>query len=113
MSALFSPNNSRSPLRIAGSDTSSTSLSYFLWELSRRPDVLKKLQQEVDDNMPDAHSILDINVLNKLPYLNSFIKEGEHDFTPPLHGLMTSQVCVSTAPLPVFLSVLFLGLTPP
>jgi hypothetical protein len=30
--------------RIAGSDRGSTSLSYFFWDLSRRGDIMKKLQ---------------------------------------------------------------------
>ncbi|KIK50957.1 hypothetical protein GYMLUDRAFT_234401 [Collybiopsis luxurians FD-317 M1] len=61
---------------IAGSDTSSISLSYFLWELSRRPDIAAKLQAELDEAMPNAHVIPDISVLSSLPYLNAFIKEG-------------------------------------
>jgi len=63
-------------IRIAGSDTTSTSLSYFLWELSRRPDITKKLQAELDDVMHDPKAIPDISVLQDLPYLNAFIKEG-------------------------------------
>jgi cytochrome P450 len=63
-------------IRIAGSDTSSTSLSYFLWELSRRSDIMKKLQAEIDDVMPDSQTIPDIAVLQRLPFLNAFIKEG-------------------------------------
>jgi len=63
-------------VRIAGSDTSSISLSYFFWELSRRPDILKKLQTEVDEVMADSRIIPDISILQELPYLNAFIKEG-------------------------------------
>jgi hypothetical protein len=62
--------------RIAAADTTSTSLSYWFWELSRRPDIMRKLQAELDTAIPDAHSIPDISVLQKLPYLNAFIKEG-------------------------------------
>ncbi len=36
--------------RIAGSDTTSTTLSYVCWELSRRPDVMLRLQAELDAN---------------------------------------------------------------
>ncbi|KAG7091834.1 hypothetical protein E1B28_008239 [Marasmius oreades] len=61
---------------IAGSDTTSTSLSYFLWELTRRPDIAKKLQAELDEVMHDPRVIPDISVLQELPYLNAFIKEG-------------------------------------
>ncbi|KAF5369696.1 hypothetical protein D9615_010147 [Tricholomella constricta] len=61
---------------IAGSDTTSTSLSYFFWELSRRADIMKKLQAELDEAMPDAGVIPDLSVLQDLPYLNAFLKEG-------------------------------------
>ncbi|KAF9226991.1 cytochrome P450 [Gyrodon lividus] len=61
---------------IAGSDTTSNSLSYFFWELSRRQDIMGKLQTELDQVMHDRHVIPDIAVLQKLPYLNAFIKEG-------------------------------------
>ncbi|KAG6868113.1 hypothetical protein C0993_007491 [Termitomyces sp. T159_Od127] len=61
---------------VAGSDTTSNTLSYFFWELSRRADIMKKLQAEVDEAMPDAAVIPDISVLQELPYLSAFIKEG-------------------------------------
>ncbi|KAG6824957.1 hypothetical protein H0H92_005314 [Tricholoma furcatifolium] len=61
---------------IAGSDTTSNTLSYFFWELSRRADIMKKLQAELDEAMPDAFVVPDISVLQELPYLNAFIKEG-------------------------------------
>ncbi|OAX38861.1 cytochrome P450 [Rhizopogon vinicolor AM-OR11-026] len=61
---------------IAGSDTTSNSLSYFFWELSRRQDIMTKLQAELDQAMPDPRAIPDIAVLQDLPYLNAFVKEG-------------------------------------
>ncbi|KAJ7700501.1 cytochrome P450 [Mycena rosella] len=61
---------------VAGTDTTSISLSYFLWELTRRQDILRKLQQEIDAVMPDPSAIPDIKVLNSMEYLNAFIKEG-------------------------------------
>ena len=63
--------------RIAGSDTTSTTLSYFFWELSRRPDVAKKLRAELDEAMVDPRVIPDLSVLSNLPYFNAFIKEGQ------------------------------------
>jgi cytochrome P450 len=65
---------------VAGTDTVSTSLSYWFWELSRRPDIMRKLQAEIDVAMPDAHTIPDISVLQKLPFLNAFVKEGERSY---------------------------------
>lgn len=63
--------------RIAGSDTTSTSLSYFFWELSRRADIMKKLQAELDEAMTDIGTIPSLSVLQELPYLNAFINEGK------------------------------------
>lgn len=55
------------PCRIAGSDTTSISLSYFLWELSYCPVITAKTQVELDQAMPNAHDIPDISVLQRLP----------------------------------------------
>ncbi|KAF8727752.1 hypothetical protein AX14_007059 [Amanita brunnescens Koide BX004] len=61
---------------IAGADTTSTTLAYLFWELSRRADIAKKLQAELEDAMPDSRHLPDISVIQELPYLNAFIKEG-------------------------------------
>jgi hypothetical protein len=37
---------------------------------------MKKLQAELDDAMPDSQTIPDIAVLQRLPYLTAFLKEG-------------------------------------
>ena len=37
-----------------------------------------KLRAELEEAMPDSMSIPDISVLQSLPYLNAFIKEGEN-----------------------------------
>lgn len=52
-------------------------MSYFLWELTRRQDIMNKLQGELDEAMPDSHVVPDLAVLQRLPYLNAFIKEGK------------------------------------
>ncbi|KZT38154.1 cytochrome P450 [Sistotremastrum suecicum HHB10207 ss-3] len=61
---------------IAGSDTTATTLAYICWELSKRPDIMRSLREEIDLAMPDARSIPDIQVLQNLPYLNALLKEG-------------------------------------
>ena len=63
--------------RMAGTDTTSTSITYLFWELSRRPDIMKKLQAELDEAMSDSRVLPDISVLQQLPYLNAFMKEGK------------------------------------
>lgn len=61
---------------VAGTDTTSISIAFFLWELSRRPDIVQSLRNELDDIMPDRKVLPDITALNELPYLNAFMKEG-------------------------------------
>ncbi|KAF8334820.1 cytochrome P450 [Amanita rubescens] len=61
---------------IAGADTTSTTLAYLFWELSRRSDIAKKLQAELEEAMPDSRHLPDIPAIQELPYLNAFIKEG-------------------------------------
>jgi len=62
---------------MAGTDTTSTSITYLFWELSRRPDIMKKLQAELDEAISDSKVLPDISVLQELPYLSAFLKEGE------------------------------------
>ncbi|KIL58950.1 hypothetical protein M378DRAFT_169922 [Amanita muscaria Koide BX008] len=61
---------------IAGADTTSTTLAYLFWELSRRADIAKKLQTELEEAMPNSRHLPDISEIQELPYLNAFIKEG-------------------------------------
>ncbi|KAJ7460229.1 cytochrome P450, partial [Mycena latifolia] len=70
--------------RIAGTGTTSTTLSHFFWKLSCRSDVMQKLQKEIDNVMPDPRVIPDLSVFQNLPYLNALISEG---FC--LHGVLT------------------------
>ncbi|KAI0268080.1 cytochrome P450 [Gloeopeniophorella convolvens] len=61
---------------VGACDTTSATLSYLCWELSRRADIAKKLQAELDTAMPDRKTFPDITVLQNLPYLSAFVKEG-------------------------------------
>ncbi|KAL1755445.1 cytochrome P450 [Schizophyllum commune] len=61
---------------IAGTDTTAITLSYFCWELGRRPDIVETLQEELDDVMHDSMDVPDTATLQSLPYLNAFLKEG-------------------------------------
>jgi cytochrome P450 len=65
---------------MAGTDTTSISITFFLWELTRRPDILMKLREELDDAMPDPKVLPDFAALSELPYLNAFLKEGMYHY---------------------------------
>lgn len=60
---------------IAGTDTTSLTVSYLLWELSSRPDIAKKLQAELDEALPDPSCIPAMMLLDQLPYFNSVVNE--------------------------------------
>ncbi|KAJ3506033.1 hypothetical protein NLJ89_g7099 [Agrocybe chaxingu] len=81
---------------MAGTDTTSTSISYLFWELSRRPDIMKKLQAELDDAMPDSKVLPDITVLQELPYFSAFLKEGLRLYTA-VPSLLERVVPTSTS----------------
>jgi Cytochrome P450 len=61
---------------VGACDTTSTTLSYLCWELSRRADIAGKLQAELDAAMPDCETFPDIAILQDLTYLSAFVKEG-------------------------------------
>ncbi|KAJ7260207.1 cytochrome P450 [Mycena rebaudengoi] len=71
---------------IGGSETSSTTLTYCLWELSRHSDIVARLQTEIDAVMPNPAIIPDVTELQALPYLTAFIQEGHrlHNSVPIL-----------------------------
>ncbi|TFY78766.1 hypothetical protein EWM64_g5247 [Hericium alpestre] len=84
---------------VAGVDTTSTTLSYLCWELSRRPDISRNLQKELDSVMVDQRVIPDIAVLQKLPYLNAFVKEGLRIYSA-VPSLLERVVPASTSRYP-------------
>lgn len=57
-------------------DTTSITLAYVLWEVSRRPDIQQRLHAELDLVMPNSRTIPDISTLYKLPFLTAVVKEG-------------------------------------
>ena len=63
---------------VAGSDTTSISLSAILYYVLRNPDVLKRLQQEVDEHCPQDKSSPHITFSQSqdMPYLQAVIKEA-------------------------------------
>jgi cytochrome P450 len=67
---------------IAGHDTSTAMLSWALYLLGRHPDVLAKVQQEIDNNL--AGEFPNQENVNNLPYLDQVIKETLRLY-PPIH----------------------------
>ncbi|KAI0265874.1 high nitrogen upregulated cytochrome P450 monooxygenase 2 [Gloeopeniophorella convolvens] len=82
---------------IAGSDTTSTTMTALLHYLVHNPSVYEQLQNEVDAAFPSGEEPLDILKLKGLGWLNACINEslrlqppvpsGNHRFVPPGKGL--------------------------
>ncbi|EWG42531.1 hypothetical protein FVEG_04308 [Fusarium verticillioides 7600] len=60
---------------VAGSDTTSTTMTCALFELARHPQVYQKLQNEVDEFMKQGDSPHSHSALAKLKYLQAIIDE--------------------------------------
>jgi len=60
---------------IAGSDTTSNTACALLYHCLRNPEVIRKLQQELDAALPDPDAVPMFSQVRDLPYLDAVIKE--------------------------------------
>lgn len=60
--------------QLAGTETTSTTLTYALFTLSKRPDIMAKLQEELDEALPNAE-LIGLQEAGRLPFLNAVLKE--------------------------------------
>ena len=70
-----------STLLFAGSDTTSLAISWCLHHLSLNPRIQKRLREELQS----LHSLEDMSVVEKLPYLNAVVQETLR-LCPPAHS---------------------------
>lgn len=61
---------------VAGTDTTAAALAVTLHHLLQRPEMYRKLQNEVQSVMSGLNSIPKIQSLDTLPFLDACIKEG-------------------------------------
>lgn len=73
-------------LVIAGSDTTATALATIVYFLTKHPQQLGRLQDEIRSTFVDAESMTD-SKLQSLPYLAAVIEEGLRMFPPTSFGL--------------------------
>ncbi|RYP03734.1 hypothetical protein DL765_010404 [Monosporascus sp. GIB2] len=62
-------------ITVAGSDTTSATLTFLVFELCTHPDVLRKLRDEVDSFYRERGTLTDYDDLHKLKYLQACINE--------------------------------------
>ena len=70
----------------AGIETTKTTLSLASFHILDNPEILRRLQEELTDAIPDVKTPPPLSTLEKLPYLTALIQEGK---TPPFimyHG---------------------------
>ncbi|KAK6365272.1 hypothetical protein LTS17_011505 [Exophiala oligosperma] len=60
----------------AGSDTTANTAMFTTWELSRHPEIQEKLHLELAEEFPDPTEPLNVERLEKLPYLDGVCREG-------------------------------------
>ncbi|KAG8628991.1 hypothetical protein KVT40_002856 [Elsinoe batatas] len=61
---------------LAGTDTSSNTLTAGTWGLLQNPTAMTKLQEELRGAIPDGKSLVSSTELEKLPYLRAIVKES-------------------------------------
>ncbi|KAH8721521.1 cytochrome P450 [Phaeosphaeriaceae sp. PMI808] len=69
-------------LIFAGTDTTSTTLTFALSEILSSPRVYQLLHEELKQAMPDPHDLAPLITLESLPYLTACVKEGLRISTP-------------------------------
>ncbi|KAJ2453003.1 hypothetical protein EV183_000011 [Coemansia sp. RSA 2336] len=78
-------------LLVAGTDTTSNTLSWTLMHLLHHPDVLCRLQGDIREAFPDASQIIRFEQARRLPYLTAVIYESMR-LHPAVSGYLTRVV---------------------
>lgn len=73
-------------LVIAGSDTTATALATIVYFLTKHPQHLGRLRDEIMGTFPESDKMTN-SALQSLPYLSAVIKEGLRMFPPTAFGL--------------------------
>ncbi|KAL0270235.1 UNVERIFIED_CONTAM: hypothetical protein PYX00_007707 [Menopon gallinae] len=70
----------------AGFETSSTGLTFCLYELAKNPDLQKRLQDEIDSALIDCDNDITYEKLHEMEYLDMVVQESLRMY-PPLGNL--------------------------
>lgn len=65
---------------LAGFDTSSSAVSFCLFELSRQPELMKRVQCEIDDVMNKYNNNITYECLNEMPFLDACVRGDNVQF---------------------------------
>jgi len=67
---------------IAGTTTSTNTLSYISWELAKNPDIQKKLRKEIQSHFSNKNDVINHEKLQHLQYLDMVISEALRRHAP-------------------------------
>ncbi|CAL9233415.1 unnamed protein product [Arabidopsis halleri] len=67
---------------LAGRDAIATTLTWFFWLLSKNPEAVTKIRQEINTNLPRSGMSLDADKLNKMVYLHGALCESLRLYAP-------------------------------
>lgn len=59
---------------LAGFDTSSSAISFCLFELSRQPELMKRAQCEINDIMNKYNNNITYECINEMPFLDACVR---------------------------------------
>lgn len=59
---------------LAGFDTTSSAVAYTLFELSRQPDLQRRLQDEIDTVLDKHGGAITYESINDMPFLDACVK---------------------------------------
>lgn len=66
---------------VAGSGTTAVTTTYFIWEIGRRPEIHKKVAEEIRTAFPDPQTFPTYEEASKLVSLSKRLNEGSMTFT--------------------------------
>ncbi|KAI1180701.1 cytochrome P450 [Nemania sp. FL0916] len=76
----------------AGFTTTSSLLSWLVYGLVAYPGMQERLLQELVDNGVDEHTQMDADLINKLTFLDKYVKETQRRHNPSYQPARTSKV---------------------
>lgn len=63
---------------LAGFDTTASAIAYTLFELSRKPEMQKRLQDEIDSVLAKHDNVITYDSVNDMPFLEMCVKGKIH-----------------------------------
>ncbi|XP_001869938.2 cytochrome P450 6d3 [Culex quinquefasciatus] len=69
---------------VAGADTSTDAITYTVHELTHRPDLMKKVQAEIDDALEKSNGEINYDVLHEMKLLDNCVKETLRKYPFPI-----------------------------